>query len=157
MTKKIYFAGPDVFDVNYVSHKEKIKQCCERLGFLPLLPADTEIQCTDKTQLAHLIYEQNIAYIREADLVVANVKPFRGHEPDSGTVFEIGFAVSQGKPVWCYHVCAQPLMAQIEQRQPGYDAAGNVIEDFGMPLNLMLGSSCHLFEGDVFDLLKKIS
>lgn len=42
---------------------------------------------------------QNIRHIEAADIVMANVQDFRGHEPDSGTVFEIGYAIGRGKAV----------------------------------------------------------
>lgn len=153
MIKSIYFAGPDVFDPHYDQHKNAIKKLCDANGVKPLLPADTEIHCDDPTLLAQLIYEQNIAYIRQADMVVANMKPFRGDEPDSGTVFEVGFAIAQAKPVWCYNVPAISLRERIKQSQPGRDMSGNIIEDFGLPVNLMIASSTHLFEGNVIDLL----
>lgn len=146
MVNSIYFAGPDVFDVNYEAHKKAIKVQCQMLGVQPLLPADTEIQCDDKTLLAQLIYEQNIDYIRQADMVVANVMPFRGNEPDSGTVFEIGFAIGLGKPVWCYNVPDKPLIDQIKHGQPGRDQSGYQIENFGLPVNLMLAASAHLLQ-----------
>lgn len=153
MIQRIYFAGPDVFDPHYAQHKNDIKQICHANGVKPLLPADTEITCDDPALLAQLIYEQNIAYIRQADMVVANMMPFRGDEPDSGTVFEVGYAVALAKPVWCYNVPAIALKERIKQSQPGIDTSGYLLENFGLPLNLMIGVSTHLFEGNVFDLL----
>ena len=35
------------------------------------------------------IYRANVAMIQRADLVMANLNPFRGAEPDSGTAFEV--------------------------------------------------------------------
>jgi nucleoside deoxyribosyltransferase len=50
---------------------------------------------------AQWIYEANVALIRRADIVMANLDDFRGPgEPDSGTAFEVGFAVALQKPVW---------------------------------------------------------
>lgn len=156
MSKTIYFAGPDVFNLDYDNHKKKIKQYCQRYGMTPLLPADTEIVCDDPLQLAKLIYQQNIQYIQLADIVVANVSSFRGYEPDSGTMFEVGFAIASGKTVWCYQVPDKPLIDIIPQREPGIDSDDHIVEDFGLPLNLMIASSCHLFQGDVFALLTKL-
>lgn len=52
-------------------------------------------------------------------------------EPDSGTVFEVGFAHALGKPV-----------AAVLAMDGRYDM---LIEDFGGPLNLMLSESCRVF------------
>ena len=47
--------------------------------------------------------------LRSADGVLADLQEWRGHEPDSGTAFEVGFAaalelpiVGYGAPVDCY-------------------------------------------------------
>ena len=48
------------------------------------------------------IYRANIGLIAEADALLANLNPFRGTEPDSGTVFEIGYAIALGKRVVGY-------------------------------------------------------
>jgi nucleoside 2-deoxyribosyltransferase len=79
--------------------------------------------------------------------VLANVADFRGYEPDSGTCFEIGYAIARGKDVWCYHVPAVPLVAQVPNVD-GNDADGWAVEDFGLPRNLMLACSSHLVVGD---------
>ena len=34
--------------------------------------------------------------------MLANLEPFRGSEPDSGTAFEVGYALALGKPVYAY-------------------------------------------------------
>ena len=45
------------------------------------------------------IYVINVKDIDEADVVVANVEPFRGACVDDGTAFEIGMAAAKGKPL----------------------------------------------------------
>jgi len=102
--KTIYLAGPDVFKPNYSTIRDQIKAQCSAAGFIPLSPADDETIIGVAGELSNQIYLQNIRYIETADIVMANVQNFRGHEPDSGTVFEIGYAIGRGKAVWCYNV-----------------------------------------------------
>src|SRR3546814_17777154 len=72
------------------------------------------------SELAVWIYRANIALIQKADLVAANMNAFRGAEPDSGTAFEVGYAVALGKPVWAYTDDSRPLVQQIPAiSQPG--------------------------------------
>jgi hypothetical protein len=103
---RIYMAGPDVFQRDYAQHKQQIKQWCAELGLVALCPGDDEVSGDSKAEVARRIYEINMALIDSADYVVANVCDFRGHEPDSGTVFEIGYAVGRGKKVVLQHACA---------------------------------------------------
>ncbi|KAG0771625.1 hypothetical protein G6F22_016323 [Rhizopus arrhizus] len=63
--------------------------------------------------LAQWIYRENVALIRRADMVMANLNAFRGAEPDSGTAFEVGYAIACGKPVWGYTGQAGSLVDQV--------------------------------------------
>ncbi|RZI95321.1 MAG: nucleoside 2-deoxyribosyltransferase, partial [Rubrivivax sp.] len=97
-----------------------------------------------------LIYEDNLRRIREADGVIANLVNFRGLEPDSGTVFEMGFAIALGKPVVGYGVAPGDYAGRVAaQLACERDATGRLVEsasrrkveDMGYPLNLMLACS----------------
>jgi nucleoside 2-deoxyribosyltransferase len=71
-----------------------------RLHLVPLAPIDNNLPpAMQGVQLAKHIFTSNVAKLSEADGVIANFAPFRGHEPDSGTVFEVGFAIARGIPV----------------------------------------------------------
>lgn len=154
---RIYMAGPDVFQRDYAQHKQQIKQWCAELGLVALCPGDDEVSGDSKAEVARRIYEINIALIDSADYVVANVCDFRGHEPDSGTVFEIGYAVGRGKKVWSYNTPAQDLLQQVPQAEPGVCHAGMFIEDFGLPRNLMLAHAAELVQGGLHDCLQRVA
>src|SRR3546814_885881 len=114
------------------------------------------------SELAVWIYRANIALIQKADLVAANMNAFRGAEPDSGTAFEVGYAVALGKPVWAYTDDSRPLVQQIPAiRQPGgsvhTDTQGYTIEDFGLNLNLMIACSSQVVTGTVEDCLSEMA
>src|SRR3546814_17195676 len=76
-----------------------MKDLCSKYGFNGLYPLDNEApRSLAGSELALWIYRANIALIQKADLVAANMNAFRGAEPDSGTAFEVGYAVALGKP-----------------------------------------------------------
>nr|WP_198983776.1 nucleoside 2-deoxyribosyltransferase [Herbaspirillum sp. ASV7] len=154
---RIYMAGPDVFMRDYAQHKAHIRQWCAELGLVALCPGDDEVTGESKGEVARRIYEINIALIDSADYVVANVRDFRGHEPDSGTVFEIGYAIGRGKKVWCYNTPTQDLLHQIPQGEPGYCVEGMHIEDFGLSRNLMLAGACTLVSADLHACLQQVA
>ena len=156
---KIYLAGPDVFRSDVVEWAESARELCRRYGFEPLLPVDHEETAADK------IFQANIDLIRKAQVVAANLDPFRGPEPDSGTAFEIGCATALGKRVIAY---LSDGRSQVEKLAEHYGAAltredgriadpdGQTIENFGLPVNLMLGISCQIVQGNLSDALKQM-
>ncbi|HBP31584.1 MAG: nucleoside 2-deoxyribosyltransferase [Advenella sp.] len=156
--KKVYLAGFDVFRSDAASYGQWLKTLCARHGFAGLYPLDNAApQQLSGTALADWIYRANIALIEQADCVMANLNPFRGLEPDSGTVFEVGYAVAKGKPVWAYTEQTQALVAQAGvQAQDGrvVDAQGYTVEDFGMNLNLMIACSTQIVQGDALACLQ---
>ena len=156
----LYLAGFDVFRADAVAWGERLKAACAEHGFEGLYPLDNDAPAdVSGPALAEWIYEGNVALIRRADAVLANVNAFRGYEPDSGTAFEIGYATALGKPVWMYMDGDAAIVDQV----PGHpapddahrtvDAEGYTIEDFGLPRNLMLACAGRIVPGDVFDCL----
>ena len=139
----IYFAGPDVFRPDYASHVTLVRDLCAKAGIAPLLPSDEE----HDDSLG--IYNCNLDLIRKADGVIANLDPFRGpSEPDSGTVFECGFALALGKVVIGVVSDQRDLVGKLKDRGAAFDEKlsrclyeGTMVEDFGLPLNLMLSHS----------------
>jgi nucleoside 2-deoxyribosyltransferase len=86
-----------------------------------------------------------------ADTVMANFNDFRGPgEPDSGTAFEVGFAVALRKPVWAYRTVIGDLVDHVLSRAHPEGlvcANGFLVEDFGMSVNLMLACGTTIVEG----------
>ncbi|WP_347556178.1 nucleoside 2-deoxyribosyltransferase [Robbsia sp. KACC 23696] len=160
---KIYLAGPDVFFRDPIARGAALRARCAAFGFaghFPLdaaLPPDADdiVQPDGSTALpptpgsAMRIYRANIALLRGCDAVMANVQDFRGAEPDSGTVFEIGYAVALGLPVWAYGAPDKPISEQVAHDAAGRDSADWQVEDFGLPRNLMLSCSSRVVAGGV--------
>ena len=155
---RIYLAGPDVFFRDSEAIFKGLVAFCETLGLQGVPPSDGGIAADQRLgdeERAQRIYESNIQLIREADGVIANLAPFRGQEPDSGTVFEVGFATALGKPVVAYGVApgtyADRVCATIDCHT-GADgvirerASGVMVEGLGQRLNLMLTRSTAIAE-----------
>lgn len=156
LPKKIYLAGPDVFKPDFPSIRDGLKALCLNIGLIALSPADGDpLECAP-SEMSRQIYLQNIALIEDADIVMANVENFRGHEPDSGTMFEIGYAVARGKTVWCYNVPANSLVDQIPCDANRRDCDGYAVEDFALSRNLMLVHSSKQIVGDAEKCIQAI-
>ena len=141
---KIYLAGPDVFEQESVEQGKRLKALCTQYGFEGLFPLDNEISCDNSPyETAKAIRDANIALIERCDIVLANLNPFRGLEPDSGTVYEVGYASALGKKVYAYAADRQSMITRIRKAQNlPHNATlcldGKVIEDFGASHNLMM-------------------
>ena len=156
---RIYLAGPDVFLADHERIFDALKAHCTALGLIGVAPTDaahTLPAGARDDERAQAIYQGNVALIRAADGMIANLMNFRGQEPDSGTVFEVGFAVALGKPVVGYGVpegsYAERAQAAIACRRDAAGvvteaANGTVVEGLGQPLNLMLSQSIALAPG----------
>ena len=173
-TLKIYLAGPDVFFREPLARGQQLRARCAAFGFDGRFPMDATLPPADEPSgveanaNAHTstaspdvetalpptpssalrIYRANIALLRGCDAVMANLQDFRGKEPDSGTVFEVGYAVALGLPVWGYGAPAAPIIDQIPHDAAGRDNEDLQVEDFALPRNLMLACSIRIVEGD---------
>ena len=153
---KLYLAGPDVFRPDAIGWAGRVRELGRAAGHEVLIPLDDEVPAT-----AVAIYRSNLQCIAEADAVLANLNPFRGNEPDSGTCVEIGYALALGKIVIGYADDLRPLRERLRATGPGADgryrdAAGHAVEDFGLPLNLMLAVPLPLVQGGVAAALQAL-
>lgn len=151
---RIYLAGPDVFLRDARAVFERLQSACTGLGLLGVTPFDgVAAQAAGESDdgFAQRIYESNVARIRDCDGVIANLGPFRGLEPDSGTVFEVGYAIALGKPVVGYHVPHETYAARVQRQvdctvdddggELRETASGVMVEGLGQRINLMLSRS----------------
>ncbi len=143
--KKVYLAGFEVFAPDAKETGERLKELCRKYGFEGLYPLDNECESAEE------IYEGNIALIKSADFVIANVNAFRGFEPDSGTAFEIGYAAALGKRVAAYLSEARPMIEWVR------DDNGYSVEDFGYPVNLMIAMGAEIICGGAEDALRALA
>ena len=153
---KVYIAGPDVFRPDATQWAEAARALCRQAGHEALIPLDG-VETT-----AAGIFHANIGQIRAADAVLANLNPFRGCEPDSGTCVEVGFALALGKPVIGYLEMWETTTQRVEREQGRplevldgrpIDHDGLYVEDFGLPLNLMLAVPVRIVVGGLAEAL----
>ena len=157
MIRSLYLAGPDVFRPDAHARGLELKALCAQFDIEGLFPLDQDVPAhiADPSEQAAWIYRANIGLIERADAVLANLDFFRGPEPDSGTCFEVGYAVAKGKPVFGYIPEHGSFAERIRERHPQaigpdgvLDVHGWNIEEFGLPLNLMLSVPAPLVVGD---------
>ena len=142
--KKIYLAGPDVFLPNAIEEGIRLKRLCERYGFKGYFPLDNVLKSDNIYELAIKIKEANIKMIENCDIVLANLSPFRGPEPDSGTVWEVGYAQGINKTVVAYSTDSRTLKEKTQDilklGNANRDTNNMEIEDFGLTHNLMFAN-----------------
>jgi len=165
MDLHIYLAGPGVFRADAIEHGEQLKALCAEFGFVGLYPLDKHLptHITEPRARAAWIYRANVDLLERADAVIADLNFFRGGEPDSGTSFEVGYAIARAKPVVGYldgdGSYAERLRSQYPNLcgEPGFDCDGLQLEAFDLPLNLMLAVPAQLVVGDARDALQRMS
>jgi nucleoside 2-deoxyribosyltransferase len=136
---QVYVAGPDVFSPRWDECRQELSQYAAVRGITPLFPH------SHPNDSPADIYRCNTRLIQQADAVMANLQCFRGSEPDSGTVFEVGFAIALGRPVWGFNA-AGPYQEKVathyglstDREFPIACKDGYAVESFSEPLNLML-------------------
>ena len=158
---RIYLAGPEVFLLNAKKIGENKKALCEKYGFEGIFPIDNEIDTKDKTprEIGLSISNLNEELIKNCDVVVANMTPFRGPSADVGTAYEMGFAHALGKKVFAYTNVALPftertkkaLNSNVNRGGDGRlrDANGMLIEENELVDNLMLDGCVHSSSGQI--------
>lgn len=145
----VYLAGPEVFFADHALRYKALKDCCQQHGLTGHSPLDNALVLDGPASAkAQAIYQANLQLIGQCDAVLAHLGDFRGCEPDAGTVFEVGYAIALGKPVVAW---GQDLSQQYRERVKAHlvlapdalrDAQQAEIENFGLPLNLMLACAC---------------
>ncbi len=134
--KKIYCAGPFVF---LMPEDRQKTQCWLQRKLLeqrlePLFPWNEEGRDVSK------IREINLIHIEESAGVLADLRPFRGTEPDAGTVYECAWASCVGIPLAAYAGGKTYKESVTDILTTGPEENYRLIEDFGLHCNLMLGS-----------------
>lgn len=162
--QKIYIAGPDVFERNSIEIGEKYIKLCQEYGYEGLYPLDNKVDFNqEKQKIAQDIFQANKKMIESCDIVIANLDSFRGKEPDSGTVWECGYASALGKKVYGYLYRNTTYFQQFKDEEKlhndmGYtDLQGRIIEDFDYSTNLMISCSIDkMILGNFEDALKNL-
>lgn len=160
--KKVYLAGPDVFWSNAKQAGAAKVSLCAEYGLQGHFPLDTELDLSGLSpyNAGIAIYRANIHLMDDADMLIANMTPFRGPSMDVGTAFEMGYMTARGKPVWGYTLDGRLYSDRVHQPTPGNDEKGDAVEQFDMADNLMMigaidDSNGHLVKANEEQTLEK--
>ena len=139
----VYLAGPDVFLPNAQEHARRKVAICEQFGFAGLPPLNEDIASLAQMQESDAglaIFRKDAAMMEAADIIIANLTPFRGASADSGTLVELGWFLGRGRPIFGYSNTA----TLFRERSQAHLAAipdplrDITVEHFGLPDNLMI-------------------
>ena len=136
-----YLAGPDVFLPDAGAHAAAKIALCAAYGLEGIAPFNPDLDMTQPPELLwRRIFADDVQMMRDCDIIIANLTPFRGPSADAGTLVELGWFLGQGKPCWGYSNSAVPFAARSRTQiavQPD-PLPGIQVEDFGLADNLMV-------------------
>jgi nucleoside 2-deoxyribosyltransferase len=158
---RAYLAGPDVFLPDPEARAAALKEICARHGLIGVSPLDLlhgEPAEWQDLPLAMVIARRNEAHIASCDVLIANLTPFRGPSADVGTAYEMGFMRALGRKVFGWsnsdHNFTERSIEFAGKAVPRdgqwRDAAGMLIEAFGLVDNLMLDAAVQTSGGRIF-------
>lgn len=155
--RTVYLAGPEVFHPDAETLSRRKADICRRYGLIGRFPLDSNVDLSGLTppEQGMAIYRANRTLMDSCDACIANLTPFRGPSADVGTVFEIGYMIAAGKPVFAFTNDDRPYARRAADLSAGErtaggglaDSDGMTIEEFGMRDNLMLDAGIALSGG----------
>lgn len=145
---QVYLAGPEVFFADAEAVIGRKRELAARYGFTPAV-WEPEGWPQDKYEVGLFISAANETMMRQSDLIIANMTPFRGLSTDVGTAYEIGFMCALGRPAFGYsndgrhygeRAAAEYYHAALVLAPDGMQRAGDgqMVEEHSMADNLML-------------------
>lgn len=150
--RRAYLAGPDVFLPNAQAHARAKVAICARHGIEGCPPLNEDLDSLARLppeDAWRAIYMKDIQMMEAADLVIANLTPFRGASADAGTLVEIGWFLGRGRPVFGYSNSAAPFAARSASQAAAVadPLPGLTVEGFGLADNLMIAGAVLLGGG----------
>ena len=101
--RSIYLAGPDVFHSDGEARLSAKADIVRDAGYLPVHAGVMEYpECATRFASGCAISAVNELCLRGADILMANLTPFRGISADTGTVFELAFMAALNRPIFGY-------------------------------------------------------
>ena len=133
---RVYTAGPAVFFPDLAERITASHRHAAAHGLEAIVPGDVLDRPADFPAAPTLtdIYQLNVDRLLRSDAVVADLTPFRGPSADPGTVWEIGYAIALGKPVFAYSSDHREYREKVAPD-------GLRVEDHGAVDNLMIAAS----------------
>ena len=139
---KAYLSAPDVFMENAKEIGKEKKKICQFHGIEGLFPTENldldYVLSQNQKKASKLMYEGNLELIKQSDMVIANVSPFRGWSMDCGVAHEIGYFDALEKPIFIYANTQLSMVERVGVNENGYCEQGYIVEDFNEIENLMI-------------------
>ncbi|WP_297368373.1 nucleoside 2-deoxyribosyltransferase [Acidocella sp.] len=138
---RVYLAGPDVFLPNAHEMARAKEAICAANGLVGLSPFNPGLDVSLAPDLLwRRIFADNAALMAGADVVIANLTPFRGASADAGTLVEIGWFWGAGKTVFGYSNAPAPFAQRTRALGAVWpdELPGVTVEEFGLADNLMI-------------------
>jgi nucleoside 2-deoxyribosyltransferase len=136
-----YLAGPDVFMPNAAAQAAAKIALCDTYGLRGIAPYNPDLDPNlAPASLWRRIYEDDLRMMRDCDIIIANLTPFRGASADAGTLVELGWFLGTGKPAYGYSNNAAGFAARSRAQMAlaPDPLPGIAVEDFGLADNLMI-------------------
>lgn len=159
----VYLAGFERYDPKAQEIYAQLKAICAAHGLSAISPCDDapgipRIQSDDVIEMAYNRFDHYQQHVRNCDLILANLNPYHGFEPNDDVSFECGMAFQLGKKLFAYRDDLTIMMDHIpNDHDPitARDINGLNVENFDSPVNLMFGASFEIFDGSFEEVVKK--
>lgn len=159
---KAYLAGPAVFHPAAKALLDYLAEMCGQHGLHGVAPFEPLAEHLDlpPAELAAVIRRGNVERIRDCDVVIACISPFRGPGACPGTTWEMGYAEGLGKPVVAWSEDMRPYSERVphdrdEDGRLFCRQHGMVVENFGLVENLMYAAAPSEVQPDFEAALKE--
>ena len=156
----LYIAGPECFYTYGFDILAAMKARAEALGFSVTLPNSDplDMENPDLQKRADSIFANLEEVMLKTTAIVADLEAYRGAEPDSGTVYELGMAYAKGAKCYGYtrdkrSFMTKNLNAGIKDGKAA-DELGNCAMYGELPFAPSIIGSTKIVEGDFDDCLK---
>ncbi|WP_297492930.1 nucleoside 2-deoxyribosyltransferase [Acidocella sp.] len=138
---KAYLAGPDVFLPHAAAQAEAKIALCAKYGLTGIAPFNPDLDLSlPPARLWRRIFADDVRMMRDCDIIIANLTPFRGASADAGTLVELGWFLGMARPAYGYSNSAEGFATRTRAHRALVPdpMAGLEIEDFGLADNLMI-------------------
>lgn len=156
----IYIAGPECFYTYGYDMLAAMRVRAESLGFGVTLPNSHPLDLTnqDKQKRADSIFKDLEVVMNKTTVIIADLEAYRGAEPDSGTVYELGMAYAKGARCYGYSRDKRNVVTKnqgcVLTGEQVFDERGNHVPYAALPFSPTIIGSTKIVEGDYDDCLK---
>jgi nucleoside 2-deoxyribosyltransferase len=157
--RRIFLSTP-LRSGNDAAYYEDLKDWCGQNGLEGVSPLDGEEECIstsgDPLEYACRRFALWQKQIRNCDIFLGDLNNFQGWEPHNDVAFEAGAAWKQGKECYAFMDDTRRMRDKLPNKD-GLDPAGNVVENFDYPVNLMFSCSMPVLRGNARDAIRQIA